>query len=488
MAFVASLVISWIAISTSGSLNKDGMLYVDTARVFLDEGFGAARMTFSWPFLPILMGLVSKLTGLGLETSGHLLNTLFFAGACGLMVNCAKRMFPEAVWPICLVLLALPGLNHYRDEILREYGCWFFFMLAFWLSLRWSDTPRWGTALLIQLALGISALFRPEALIFFPALLLWQWFASPSGKKCQRMFMIAGLPALAIAAFALLYFLGQLESGSRLSGEFSRFKLAGFDVKAQALSAALIPYARDQAKTILFFGSISIIPIKFAKQLGPFLIPLVYLFSTPLFRKVMLRWQPFAWAFIAHIFVLVIFVLDQQFLAGRYVTVLGLLSAPLIGYGFWLLIRRFPRWQHAMTLLALVIMANNVIALNPSKQQFVEAGHWLAQNATESPRVYIESPRAAYYAGWRFATRLAEPDRSLLPDALGQDRYDLVVLEVSRREPDVTPWLTRIGLRVIRRFALTDGDAVVIAEPISGKDHTNASRTDRIREKTGSTE
>ena len=121
-------------------------------------------------------------------------------------------MFPEAVWPICLVLLALPGLNHYRDEILREYGCWFFFMLAFWLSLRWSDTPRWGTALLIQLALGISALFRPEALIFFPALLLWQWFASPSGKKCQRMFMIAGLPALAIAAAGVIGRLDPLRS------------------------------------------------------------------------------------------------------------------------------------------------------------------------------------------------------------------------------------------------------------------------------------
>ena len=172
VAFIASLLISWIAISTSGSLNRDGMLYVDTARVFLNEGFVAAKETFSLPFLPIVMALFSKLTGFGLETSGYLLNALFLAGACALMTDCAGRKYPEAVWPICLVLLALPGLNHYRDEILREYGCWFFFMLTFWLSLRWSESPRWPMALLAQLALVLSALFRPEALTFFPALIL----------------------------------------------------------------------------------------------------------------------------------------------------------------------------------------------------------------------------------------------------------------------------------------------------------------------------
>ena len=99
--------------------------------------------------------------------------------------------------------------------------------------------------------------------------------------------------------------------------------------------------------------------------------------------------QPFTWAFFAHILVLVVFVLDLQFLAGRYVAVLSLLATPLVGYGLWLLMRRFPRWKHAMILLAGISLASNVVSLNPSKQHFVQAGSWLAQNASESPRVYI---------------------------------------------------------------------------------------------------
>ena len=201
----------------------------------------------------------------------------FLAGACALMTDCAGRKYPEAVWPICLVLLALPGLNHYRDEILREYGCWFFFMLTFWLSLRWSESPRWPMALLAQLALVLSALFRPEALTFFPALIMWQWFTSPKGEKLHRTLMIGGLPVLGLVAFAVLFLTGQLESGNRLVADFNRFNLVGFETKAQALSASLLPYARDQAKSILFFGSISIIPIKFVKQLGIFSVPLLFL-------------------------------------------------------------------------------------------------------------------------------------------------------------------------------------------------------------------
>ncbi|MBK7327429.1 MAG: hypothetical protein IPI89_15440 [Propionivibrio sp.] len=464
------------------------MLYVDTARVFLNEGFVAAKETFSLPFLPIVMALFSKLTGFGLETSGYLLNALFLAGACALMTDCAGRKYPEAVWPICLVLLALPGLNHYRDEILREYGCWFFFMLTFWLSLRWSESPRWPMALLAQLALVLSALFRPEALTFFPALIMWQWFTSPKGEKLHRTLMIGGLPVLGLVAFAVLFLTGQLESGNRLVADFNRFNLVGFETKAQALSASLLPYARDQAKSILFFGSISIIPIKFVKQLGIFSVPLLFLFSTQSLRMTLTRWQPFTWAFFAHILVLVVFVLDLQFLAGRYVAVLSLLATPLVGYGLWLLMRRFPRWKHAMILLAGISLASNVVSLNPSKQHFVQAGSWLAQNASESPRVYIESPRAAYYAGWRFATRLGAQDRSLLPERIAQKQYDLAVLEVSRSEPDITPWLSSSGLREIQRFTETNGDAVIIAEPLSGRIQDNASKTGRMREKTGSTE
>jgi hypothetical protein len=281
--------------------------------------------------------------------------------------------------------------------------------------------------------------------------------------------MIGGLPLAALAVLVLLYRAGQLESGERIALELSRGSLALFDAKADALAQALIPYARDQARTILFFGSLFIVPVKILKQLSLFIVPLSFALSAHSLRATLSRWQPLAWAFVMHSLVLAVFVLDLQFLAGRYVAVLQLLIAPLIGYGLWLMMQRFPGWRWLMILLAVLMTLSNVVSLKPGKQHFSKAGEWLAQNATDSPTVYIESARAAYYAGWRYSTRQHPQDRSLLRADLAHKKYNLVVLEISQGEAEIRLWLENLGLREIRRFneddGNADGKAILIAVP-----------------------
>lgn len=463
--FVASLILSLIAVQ-GRLINRDGMFYVDIARSFLEGGFAAAYAIFHWPFLPILMAVVSQVTGLGLEASGLVLNALFLAGACALLVVCAGRLFPEAVWPIVLVLLALPGFNGYRNELLREYGSWFFVMLSFCLALRWSDRPRWLPALAVQLSLMVAALFRSEALVFFPALVLWQAFEAPAGERWRRMAMIAGLPMIGLAIAVGLYATNQFESG-RMARDLGRFSVERFDAKVLAMAPAFSDYARDQARTVLFFGSLAIVPLKFVGKMGIFVLPLLYAFYGQSLRTMLGSSRLFAWAFLMHALALCVFVLDQQFLSGRFLGLLLLFVAPLTGYGFWLLMQRFPAWKIPMVLLAVLIMVANVVSLGPAKRHFVEAGNWLARNASDSPRIYIESPRAAYYAGWRFIRRPGPEDRSGLAPGLEQGKYDLVVLEVSRKEPDIDSWLRDRKLGRIASFVHPNGDAVIIAAPLS---------------------
>ncbi|NJD35713.1 MAG: hypothetical protein FIA96_12930 [Betaproteobacteria bacterium] len=485
VAFFGSLLLSLID-SQQGTINRDGMLYVETARVLMEGGFNAARNTFQLPLFPTLMAVTAQVTGLGLEGSGQLLNGLFMAGACALLVTCASRMFPEAAWHICLVLLAIPGFNGYRDELLREYGCWFFVMLSFWLALRWSDAPRWPLALAIQSSLLAAALFRPEAVAFFLALALWQFFEAPVAERWRRLVMIGGLPMMGLAVLVALYLTGNLGPG-RLAREFARFSLEHFNTKALAIAPAFIEYARDQVRTILFFGSLSIIPVKFIAKMGIFILPLLYAFSNQSVRALLGRNRLFAWAFFAHLLVLCVFVLDLQFLAGRYVGLLLAFAAPLTGYGFWLLMKRFPGWKIPMVLLAMLVMAGNVLSPHPAKQHFVEAGGWLAKHASDTPRVYVGSTLAAHYAGWHLRPQPSAANRAELVAGLAQGKYDLVVLEVSHRKPDTNPRLDELRLSTIARFAHPNGDAVIIAKPV-GADHDKPSNTSIMREKTGSIE
>lgn len=486
-AFAGSTLLSVLAIVTGGTLNRDGMLYVDAARMFLADGLAATHAVFGWPFLPVLMAAVSQLTGLGLENAGYLLNVLFMAGACALLVACSARLLPEAAWPICLALLAIPGLNDYRHEVLREYGCWFFVMLSFWLALRWSERPRWRSVLPVHAALVAAALFRPEALALFPALILWQASDAPAAERWRRLAMIGALPVAGLATLVAMSAADTLPG--RLAADLGHFSPERFLAKARQLEQVLPEYARGQAATILFFGSLAIIPVKFVKMMGVFNLPLLFPCAEPgEFRAAIGRARLFAWAFLAHLLVLMVFVTDLHFLAGRYMAALLLFVVPFAGYGLWRLFERFPRWRAPVVLVSILIALSNVVSTSPGKHHFVAAGQWLAANAQDSPRVYVESARSAYYAGWRFSARPAPEVRRQLTEGLRRGDYDLVVLEVSRKEAAIAPWLAASGLREIVRFTHPNRDAVVIAEPQPRQAQDSASNTSRMREKTGSIE
>jgi hypothetical protein len=369
-------------------------------------------------------------------------------------------------WSVCLVTLALPGLNEYRSELLREFGCWFFIMLSFWLAFRWSEKPRWLTALAVQVSLLASALFRPEALALFPALIVWQVFDAPREERWRRLLMLGGLPMAGGALLLAFYLGGYLSIGERLDGELARISSTRFDAKAQALAAALIEYARGQARIILLFGSLALVPVKLIQKIGPFIVPLAFLFFVKQRRPSVSHYSLFAWGVAAHVLVLMVFVIDLQFLAGRYVGLILLLAAPFVGLGFGLMIQRYPRWRYVFVATALLMAIANVVSLGHGKTHYVEAGSWLKAHATESSRVYVEAGRASYYAAWHKIELAPRSRRSELAGAIRQGKYDLVVLEISRKDPPVEDWLNSAGLQVLKRFDHPNKDAVIIAAPI----------------------
>ncbi len=466
--FTASLLLSLIAWLNS-TVNRDGMLYVKAATAFGDGGFSAAKEVFNWPFLPVAMGVVSQISGLSPETAGYVLNAFFMAGACALMVACIESRQREIAWAACLTVLALPGLNEYRNELLREFGCWFFVMLALWLAQRWSNQPRWKGAFVVQAALGTAALFRPEALALFPALIAWQWFEAPSDERRLRLMMLGALPFVGATLLGVLYFGGELDHSGRLAGEFNRISTARFDAKAQALAGALIEYAHDQARTVLFFGSLALIPVKLFQKFGPFLLPLAAFIADKDLRQAARQHALMTWAIVAHLLVLAVFVLDVQFLAGRYVGLILLFSTPFSAAGLMALIRRIPRARYLMIALTMAVMLSNVVSTSPGKTHLVEAGRWLSSSTVDASRIYIDSGRTAYHAGWLSTVPATRNDRTQIEQAVSSGNYDLFVLEVSRKDTPIGPWFHSIGLSEIKRFDSHSGDAVVIASATDNK-------------------
>ena len=489
-AFMASLLLSWIALG-GALINRDGIFYVDAARAMLEQGFALQRNGVDWQFLSMLMAGLSALTGLAPETSGHLLNAFFLAGACSLLVVITRHRLPEAAWVACLVVLAMPAYNSYRGELLREYGFWFFCLLAFWLAMRWEEAaPRWRGALACQLALGIAALFRLEAVAFYPALMLWQAFAAPPGQRLRRALMLGSLPLAGAALAGVLVGSGLVVLPNRVgyyieaANPLRKLRLLG-EAAGHMSESVLSKYSREEAAYVLFFGLLSIIPVKFLKMAGVFVVPLAYAFVARPAKAALSRWQPLPWAFFAYLLVLAAFVTHQFFLVGRYVSLLNLLAVPVAAAGLALLMQRFPRWRMPMVALALLTMAANVVSLSPKKTHIVEAGRWLGANAHDAARVGVDNARIAYYAGWRAAQAVSQ-DRAALGAALVQKRIDMVAVEAPRNDEGVEKWLTAYRLQPVQRFANKAGDAVIVAVPAPAQ--ASPSITERSRPKTGSTE
>lgn len=475
-AFIGSLLLSIAAVMESSLLNRDGMLYVESARAILDHGRAGLQQGIDWPFQALLMAALGAVTGLNMETVGYLLCGLFMAGTCGLIVAITRRSLPEAAWAACLIVLAMPAYNAYRNEVLREYGFWFFSILAFWLAMRWDESHRWREAIACQLALACAALFRLEAVAFFPALMMWQAFSAPAGQRIRRVLLVGGVPLACAAVAAVLLATGLVTLPTRavtyLEAVDPLRKLQLMKEAASSMSEMVFKYkySREEAGYILFFGLLSVIPMKFLKMSGIFVVPLAFHFVVRPAMVRLSRWQPLPWAFLAYIGVLVAFVTHQFFLVGRYVCLLNFLAVPVMAAGLMQLMKRFPRWGMAVVVLAFVTMAANVVSLSPRKTHIIDAGRWLAANVSDPSRVYVDNPRIAYYAGLGYLkSGLGRLDRQSLAQALDEKRFDMIVLEQTRKDTDTDEWIVANRLRPLQRFVSKGEEAVIVAVPASAQ-------------------
>ena len=470
-AFVASLVLSAIAIYGNSELNRDGMLYIETARLFNESGLAAARANFDWVIFPIFIACTSKISGLGYETASYLLNALLLASVCATLIRITAELEIRAAWSTCLVALAIPAINHYREFLTREFGFWLFCLLAILFALRWAKRPNWAGGLIVQACLGAASLFRLEAAAFFAALALWQALAAGSWRqRLQRLLMLVWLPLLGGLIGGALILTGGIDVGGRISSFaaaanpfalFAKFKLAA----NQFSDAVLNHYSKEEGVSILFFGLLSMIPKKFLEMSGAFIIPLIFFFWTGSPRRKIACYQPVGWFFTVYCIVLTAFLTFNLFLSARYVTFLNILTIPLIAVGLVGLLDRLPRWRYAIVGLALLLALSNAISLSPKKTQYRDAGLWIAANDLPASTTFIDDSRTGYHAGPPHYWAITKRSGIDVAQAIEKHQFEYYAFELSRRDTQKADWIRSLNLDEIKRFKNTQGDAIIIMKP-----------------------
>lgn len=462
LAFFGSLLLSLVAVLGVGTVGRDAAFYLDIADQVGQHGLQAA-WRFDWPWFVLLLAGTHAVTHLPLEWCAYLWCAAFMAGTCALLVDCVRQRVPEAAAWACLVVLAMPAVNQFRNDIIREYGFWFFCILALWLAIRWRERGGWLHAASIHVAIFGAVLFRLEAAMLFAAFGLWQLCELRQRDNWPRFLQFIALPLVGALIGGLLLAKSDI-SFARVDGFLAMLEpqriFGAFNQLAQQFGDSLgQKYSRDEAGRIIFFGVLATLLIKFVALMGPFSLPFLYRGTWRAFSAWLREFQPFAWAAAVYLIILMLFFVIQQFMNGRYASFLDLLVVPLLAIGLMLFARRFPRLGKALVVVGLLVMLSNVISTGARKTQYIEAGHWIAANIEPKASVFYEDGRISYYAG-RGYPGLGSREEAIRDEVMG--RFSYFVFDAKVDDPWLVQWLERHNLRVLASFQNRKKATVVV--------------------------
>ncbi len=461
LAFFGSLLLSLIAVMGTATVGRDAALYIDVAQQVTEQGPDVAWAAFDWPWFSLLLAATHSILRLPLELSAYLWCGLFFAGTSALMVDCVRQRSPDITRWACLVMLAMPAVNAFRNDIIRECGFWFFCTLALWLALRWHARGGWLRAAFIHMAIVAAALFRLEALLLIPALALWQLPGLWSSSRRLSFFQFSLLPVLGLLVVSVTGVLLSARVVLYLDMIEPHGVFASFQMLCDQFANSLInKYSQDEAGRIIFFGILATMTITFVKLMGPFAVPFILRRNWGVLGIYWRDYRPFAWAALLYLVVLVLFFIKQQFMNARYMSFLNLLFVPVLAMGLAAFAREFPRLGKGLVVLALLVMLSNVISTGAGKTHYIEAGHWMSAHVESDAPTYFTDGRISYYAGRGYVMPVLTQEEAISPAHAGDYRY--FVIEAKGDEPWLNEWLAAHKLRILEHFANRKGATVVV--------------------------
>jgi hypothetical protein len=402
-----------ISVAIGDVINKDGVLYLDAAAAFLDQGMKAAAAIYGWPGHSLLIAAASRLTGWPLETSAHLLNAVCFLAIADSFVRLHFALRGEgdspSGWVPVLLILAFPALAD-RLNIVRDWG---FLAASLWgllhlVKFRFEPQGRFGHAVLWQAGVAAAFVFRIEALVLIFAVPVYFLFEPLPWRTRARNFLlpISGIVPVLIVGAALL------ATGRLAPGKLWEITAYGyhdpaliwkfFSLHADRLATALPnDYGAEYAKLILGTGLVATSFWLIGANLGPVQLGIfgyaAYRFGgrlPPRFRLIL--WAAGMASGTLLIFLAVQFVPDKRY---------ALLPSALLLLAGGVYLERIAAgagspWARrlALGLVAALCIKSAVVA--PDYRLYLrDVGRWMRENLPAGASLATNDPRIDYYAG-----------------------------------------------------------------------------------------
>lgn len=430
ITILASFVFSAIARAHYQPFNVDGILYLQTASAFLQNGVHAAVAVYPWPFYSILVAITSLLTTFSLENSAFLLNLILTTTIVISFIAIVKECGGNRQTQIfaAIIILVFPYLNHDRDNILRDFGYYAFGLLSLLFFIRYFKYPSWRNAICWSITILTATLFRVEGIILCLIAPLALFFQTQF-KLTKRFIALIKIYLIPFSMALLYLFLKPHQTtivSTHLAGlnyfyylfsSISSFNtsplfFSSFNSKINILANSLFANSLDDFDAIpvfLYSGMVGIFFHYVVNTMGIGYLLLAYhalrYRLIPTNRTVVLAWSAY---FLLSLLTICVFLIFEFFLTDRYILLSGLLfilAAPFslnTIYNNWREKKACFTGKPWVFPLVVVFLLGNLISsvghFGTSKTYIRNAGDWLVSHTTHSNRIFSNDPQLAYYS------------------------------------------------------------------------------------------
>lgn len=491
VAMLLSFTFSYWMLYIDPAINLDGILYIETADHLFRGDVQGAYSLYSWLFYPWLIASVSKLTGLGLESSAHLLTAFFSALLTYTFITLVRDLGGGRITILiaAFVIVFQPEFNEIRSSVLRDHGFWAFYLLAILYFVRFCIHPCWRYALAWNLMVIIATLFRIEGVVFLilvPFVFLvyrdWSFLA-----KIKRFFQVHSLNIVSLIFLFVIaickkeqFYIYQgrlLEPLSRLS-MFREELTVGINEKIEIVQTMILnSFSDEYAFMVVLAIPIIILFDKIIKTMTPLYM---VIFGYPLFKKknylVKKGLSVLIWVSILNIIMLFVFILPQFFLQSRFVYPLVLILLLMIPF---VLTDLYDKWKFSKAansrygwlfyILCILLVVNSLEGLvsfpGCSDSYVKDAGIWLRNNIPSDARLYTNNAKIKYYRG-NFKERPSAFRQNITEkrlEAIPVNQYDYFALWVKHKNYlNPQKILSVFGTKPIQEFRNRKNDVVLI--------------------------
>lgn len=494
ITFCVSLFLSYLAVSTDNLLNHDAILFMNSAKIYLRDGFSALLKAFSWPLYPWMVAVLHQLSPLPhIEQTAHFINALLLSVVCVLFIRVYAEVTDHggSLWVAAILVLTFVGINKYRADVMKDFGYWLTYLAGFYCLLRYYKRPGWLAAIGWQLFTIIAFLFRIEGIVIILLGPLAIFIKNISFKdKVSQLLPLYGvyIIGLVVAGVALLFVdfqdsefqLGRLVSLPgylNISGLLDSYDSAVskigeiFFYEGERLSKYYGLLAAIYAVVLMTYVSLKIIscisfPYFFVFLYGAYKKYFVINDS----NKVVIYFILFLFLFFY------VYMIKGPVLTPRYTTPLVFMLLLLLGQIVERVWPRLNNFRHGKKIAAAVFIylfvstVDSVISTQgDSKTYVLDAGYWVKEYTAHTVPVHSNYYKTLYYTDRDYSLQ----KRYELDELVGRVESDRIssgsILMFHIQSEDSEAYIPRVAeldeqnkIEFLQKFMNGDNDGIAI--------------------------